>query len=47
VFLKISKKTITRFVIELFKRSVEKFKARKVGGGFSQEKGVNYEDTYT
>jgi hypothetical protein len=26
-------------------RSIEKFKARKVGRGFSQEKGENFEDT--
>jgi hypothetical protein len=26
--------------------SIEKFKARKVGRGFSQEKGVNYNETY-
>jgi hypothetical protein len=26
--------------------SIEKFKARKVGRGFSQEKGINYDKTY-
>jgi hypothetical protein len=26
--------------------SIEKFEARKVGRGFSQEKGINYDKTY-